>query len=62
MPLNVAQVMLFDLLTDKVITIASALKKVPSMTEEEVNAEIAKWETKSDEEMAELDSHGSSPE
>jgi len=61
MPLSIAQVMLFDLLTDKVITIAGALKRVPKMTAEEVDAEIAMWEQKSADEMKKLDGHGVSP-
>lgn len=57
MSLTVAQIMLFDLLSDKVISTMDALKRVPGMTEDEVNAEITKWEVKSDNEMDKLDQH-----
>ena len=57
MPLTIAQIALIDILSDKVITTIAALKKVPGMTEEQVDAEIAKWETKSDAEMEKLDGH-----
>ncbi len=54
MPLTTSQVLLFDLLSDKVITIMGTMKKVPGMTEEEVDAETAKWEALSDVETDEI--------
>ena len=57
MPLTLVQVALADILLDRIITASTALKKVPSMTEEEVDIETLKWEKKSDEEMDELEGH-----
>jgi len=57
MALTQGQFLLIELLTDRAITALTALKVVPGMTEEQVDAETKKWKTLSDEEMAELDSH-----
>ena len=57
MPLTAAHIALIDILSDRIITMMGTLKKVPSMTEEEVDAETKKWEDLSDQEMDELDSH-----
>ena len=54
MPLTPSHVMLIDLLSDRVITAMTTIKKVPGMTEEEVDAETAKWEALSDIETDEI--------
>jgi len=43
--------MLIDILSSRAITALTSLKKVPSMTSEEVKAETAKWEAMSEDEM-----------
>lgn len=57
MPLTLTQIALMDLIAQKIITGITALKKVPTMTQEEVDAETAQWEKLSDSEMTELDGH-----
>lgn len=57
MPLTTAHIALIDILTDRVITAMTTLKTVPGMTEEQVDAEIKKYEELKTAEMAKLDSH-----
>lgn len=57
MPLTQQQIMLMDILSDRIITLINTWHSVPTMTEEQVNVEIAKWETKSDAEMDRLNQH-----
>jgi hypothetical protein len=57
MSLTLAHIALIDILSDKVITLISTLKRVPEMSEEEVDAETLKWEAKLDEEVEEMNKH-----
>lgn len=57
MPLTTAHIALIDILSDRVITAMTTLKTVPGMTEEQVDAEIKKYEELKTAEMAKLDSH-----
>ncbi len=50
--------MLIDILSSRAITALTSLKKVPSMTSEEVKAETAKWEAMSEDEMERKRRHG----
>jgi len=52
-----SQIMFADLILTKIITLGGMLAKVKDMTDEEVEAEIAKWEVESDREMARLNDH-----
>lgn len=55
--LTAAHIALFDIVSDRIITMIGTMKTIPGMTEEEVKAETAKWEKLSDDEMDELDTH-----
>ncbi len=57
MALTPEKVALISVLTDRLVTLLSVLKRVPGMTEEEVVAETQLWEDKRAEEMDELESH-----
>lgn len=57
MAITMAQIALFDLISDRIITLVGTMKSVPGMSPEQVDAERKKWEALSDSEMEELDSH-----
>lgn len=50
MPLTMAQIALIDIVSDRIITLVGTMKAVPGMTQEEVDAETAKWQTVADDE------------
>lgn len=57
MSLTLKQIGLLDLISDRILTGITAWQRVPGMTEEEVDAETAKWTALRKAEMAELDGH-----
>jgi hypothetical protein len=52
-----AQIMLIDLLTDRIVTLATGIARAKQMSDEEVEKEIALWETESDKQMERLKQH-----
>lgn len=57
MPLTASQLMLFDMISDRILTLILAQKNVPKMTDEDCDVEIAKYEAMSDSEEDRMDSH-----
>lgn len=55
--LTPAQIMLIDLLTDRIITIGAMIAKAKKMTDEEAEKEIAYWEPRKQSELDRLKSH-----
>ena len=56
MALTPGQVALFDIITNRIITLTSTLRTVPGMTQEEVDVATKQYEDLKDREMAILDS------
>ncbi len=56
MALTSGQVALFDIITNRIITLTSTLKTVPGMTQEQVDVATKQYEDLKDREMAILDS------
>lgn len=56
MALTLGQVALFDIITNRIITLTSTLKTVPGMTQEEVDVATRQYEELKDKEMAIMDS------
>jgi ERCC4-type nuclease len=57
MPFTSAQVALIDILADRLITTIMGIKKIRSMTEEDVLAEIEKYDNERAEEIKRLLNH-----
>ena len=57
MSLTLKQIALFDIISDRILTGVNAFRRVPGMTEAEVDAEMVKWKTIRKTEMEELDGH-----
>lgn len=55
--MTTAQIMLIDILLDRIITASTTLGKVKTMTPEEIAAETDKWEIRKDAAVSELGSH-----
>lgn len=52
-----AQIMLLDIITDRIITLTTTVQQIKNMTEQEVDDEIAKWDQRRDDAVDELKSH-----
>lgn len=57
MALSEKQVLLIDILTDRIVTIGATMAQVKTMNEEQIDEEIGKWEQKRSEAMEELEGH-----
>ena len=55
--MTTAQIMLIDILTDRIIKMGTAIAKAKTMTDEEANKEIAFWKGEKAKEEARLNSH-----
>lgn len=52
-----AQIMLLDIITDRIITLTTTVQQIKNMTEQEVDDEIAKWDQRRDDAVDKLKSH-----
>lgn len=55
--MTTAQIMLIDILLDRIITASTTLGKVKTMTPEEVMAKTASWEVRKDTAVDVLEGH-----